>query len=220
MVSGIEKNIYNTYLRISRTARNKPFSYRKNFDNLEDSICVSLHRINILLQKYPHIDPEDYFLAPYKVYPNEEYFEIEYFAGMGAINAYSIYMKQLQELPPDREEQLQFIKKSLRFLGMFCIKNKINISDYPTFKSGITYDWMKHVKMHQVSIYSLMDFPGISDIIQKSEQDEKNLFLGDISEYFWGYKSKYIQSKIAKKLVRKGIEKIENIINNKHNVVE
>lgn len=215
MVTNAEKNLYNTYLRISRSSQNKPFSYRKDFTDLEDSAVVHLKRISALLSKYPHIDPDDYFLAPFKVYPNAEFFPLEYFAGMGGVNAYTIYMKQIQEMPPDSEEQIDFISKSLKTIGSFCIKHNIPVEKYSSFKTGITYDWMKHVKRHEVSIYALMEFSEISDIIKGAAEDEKELFLGDIGTYFWGYKTKYMQSKIAKTLVQEGLKRINNIVKQK-----
>lgn len=215
MLTNTEKNLYNTYLRISRSSRNKPFSYRKDFTDLDDSSILFTKRIAILLAKYPHIEAEEYFTAPFKIYPTAEYFPLEYFAGMGGVNAYTIYMKQIQEMSPDSDEQLQFIKKSLRFIGQFCIKNNISIEGYPTFKTGVTYDWMKHVKRHEISVYVLMEFPEISNVIREAAEDEKELFLGEVGTYFWGYKTKYMQSTVAKELVREGISKINKIVNSK-----
>jgi len=215
MLTNTEKNLYNTYLRISRSSRNKPFSYRKDFTDLDDSSILFTKRIAILLAKYPHIEAEEYFTAPFKIYPTAEYFPLEYFAGMGGVNAYTIYMKQIQEMSPDSDEQLQFIKKSLRFIGQFCIKNNISIEGYPTFKTGVTYDWMKHVKRHEISVYVLMEFPEISNVIREAAEDEKELFLGEVGTYFWGYKTKYMQSTVAKELVREGISKINKIVNSR-----
>jgi hypothetical protein len=176
---------------------------------------LHLKRIYSLLVKYPHITPEDYFTAPYKVYPNAEHFGLDFFAGMGGVAAYTNYMKQIQELPPDSEEQLEFIKRSLKYIGSFCIRQKITLEQYPTHKSGITLDWMKQIKKHEISIYVLMEFQEISNLIREVADDEKELFLGDVGTYFWGYKSKYNQSEFAKKLVKEGLAKINKIINDK-----
>ena len=212
MITNVEKNLYNTYLRISRTAKNKPFSYRKDFSDMDESTQLHLTRISNLLFKYPHINPDEYFLAPYKAYPNAEHFTIDYYSGMGAVEAFSIYMRQIQEMPPDSDEQLNFIKKSLKFIGSFCIKSKIEVKDYPNHKTGLTYDWMKHIKRHEISVYAIMEFPEVSSIIQAAAEDERELFLGDVGTYFFGYKSKYLQSTIAKQLMREGLEKISKIV--------
>ena len=217
MLTSLEKNIYNTYLRVSRTAKNQPFSYRKDFTDFDDSKTLWVKRIGNLLFKYPHIEAEEYFRAPFKVYPNAEHFTLEYFAGMGAVSAYSLYMKQIQEMPPDSEEQLKFIQKSLKYIGTYCIRNKINVNQYATAKTGVTFDWMKHVKKHEVSVYALMEFPEISKTISEAAEDEKELFLGDVGLYFWGYKTKYIQSEIAKQLVKEGISAINKVVKSKIN---
>lgn len=215
MITNLEKSLYNTYLRVSRTAENKPFTFRKDFSDMDDSVILTLKRISNLFIKYPHITPDDYFLAPYKVYPNADHFMLDYYAGMGAINSYSLYMKQIQELPPDNDIQLEFIKKSLKYIGSYCIKNNIALEQYITRKTGLTYDWMKQVKKHEISIYVLMEFPEINNIIEGVPDDERELFLGDLGKYYIGYKSKYIQSKIAKQLVKEGIKRIKKVINEK-----
>jgi hypothetical protein len=215
VITNLEKNLYNTYLRVSKTAENKPFTFRKDFSDMDDSVILSLKKISNLFIKYPHITPDDYFLAPYKVYINSEHFPLDYYAGMGAINSYSLYMKQIQELPPDSDIQLEFIRKSLKHLGSFCIKNKINIEQYPKFKSGLTYEWMKQVKKHEISIYVLMEFSEINNIIESTPEDERELFLGSLGKYYMGYKAKYIQSETAKLLVKEGIKRIKKIISDK-----
>jgi hypothetical protein len=216
VVTQTEKNLYNTYLRISRSSRNKPFSYRKDFSDLDDSTALHLKRIYNLLSKYPHIKADDYFAAPFKVYPNADFFPLDFFAGMGGVNAYTVYMKQVQEMSPDSNEQIEFIQRSLKYIGMFCIKNGITLKQYPKHKTGVTYSWMKHVKKHEISIYSLMDFPEISNIISNTPEDERELFLGEMSRYFWGYKTKYIQSKLAKEFVEQGLKKVEKVIKSKN----
>ena len=49
-----EKNIYNTYLKISR--RGKGFKYRKNFDNLSDENLTYIKKISHILSN-KKIDP-------------------------------------------------------------------------------------------------------------------------------------------------------------------
>ena len=66
----LEKNVYNTYLRVSRTRSGKQFKYRKNFDNFEDNKSyVPVKKIAKLLANHTHININDYFNAPYEVYP-------------------------------------------------------------------------------------------------------------------------------------------------------
>ena len=208
-----EKNLYNTFLYISRTIKNKPFTSRKNFDEISDKDKICLKRISILLNKYPHIDSKFYFKAPYEIYKDEEYFDLEFYSNMSGVKAYTLCMKQLQEKDPDSDEQIEFIIKSLKFIGAFCLRNNISLNDYITHKTGVTYDWMKHIKQHIISVYSLMEFSGVFDVISKTPKEEQVLFLGDVSDYFYSYKEKYLKSTKAKYLIEQSIQKINTIIN-------
>lgn len=212
-LTNAEKSLYNVYLKVSRSIKGKPYSYRKDFNDFEDRNAILIHRIQTMLYKYPHIDPEDYFKAPYIIYPDQDHFSLDYYVGMGAINAFTLYMKKIQELPPDDNIQLEQIKKSLKFIGKYCIEHKIPLDLYAEYKTGVTYDWMKHLKAYKVSVYALMEFDNILKAISDTPEDERELFLGDAGKYFLGYKAKYIQSCFAKHLVREGIEKIKKVLN-------
>jgi hypothetical protein len=124
-------------------------------------------------------------------------------------------MKQLQEKDPDSDDQIQFISNSLKFIGSYCMRMKIPLDQYPEHKTGVTYDWMKHVKNHEVSIYSLMEFSKIYEIIREVQDDEKELFLGEIGQKYYSFKDRYMKSENAKYLVQQGIKKIKTIIEQK-----
>lgn len=207
-----EKNNYNSYLYALRTTQGKPFSPRKDFAKFDEKDSYHLRRITTMLNKYPHIKPEMYFKAPFMLYKDKTFFGLDYFAGMAAVKSFTVYMKKIQEQEPDSDDQMKFIQESLKYIGAFCIKNKITVEEYPKHKTGITFDWMKHVKTHQVSIYSLMEFDDIQDTMREVAEDEKELFLGPIGKSFYTYKDRYVRSKDAKYLVTQGLNKIRKII--------
>jgi hypothetical protein len=210
--SKYEQNLYNTHLHVSRVSRNKPFTARKDFSKLGAEKAAALKRIGNMLLKYPHITPELYFKAPYELYPDEEHFELKYYAGMGAIKTYTQYMKRMRELPPDHEYQMEEIKKSLKFIAKFCSEKQISLSNYITYQTGVTFDWMKHVKQHQVTIYALMEFPEMFDKIMSVPEEEREMFLGDTGKYFLGYKTKYNKSSDARHLVSEAIKRIDKLL--------
>jgi len=212
MITKFEQYLYNTYLYVSRTERGKPFSPRKDFSDMDPKKENHLRRIANLLTRYPHIDPKIYFKAAYEIYADQEFFELSYFSGMGAVNAYTLFMKKMRELPPDDDHQIERLKESLKFIAKFCYDNKITLKEYITFQTGVTYDWMKHLKRHQISVYALMEFPQVYDTIVSVPEDERELLLGDCGKYFLGYKSKYLKSKKAQHLVSEAIKKIDKII--------
>lgn len=211
-LSSYEKHLYNTYLVISRKSRNKPFTTRKDFNDLDIVKIHELKQISNLLQRYPHIKPEDYFQAPFDLYPDEEYFDLKYFATVNGVNAYTKYRRKIETLSPDNDKQLEFIAESLRFILKYCLERKIDIEQYINSKTGITFDWMKHLKRHEISVYVLMEFPEVYDCIMQVSDDERELFLGDFGKYFLGYKTKYLSSEKAKILVSEGLKKIKKLV--------
>lgn len=215
MISEKEKELYNTYLAVSRTARNQPFTPRKNFDRFEDSQeYLYIHKINEFLTSYPQILPKLFFKAPYELYKDKEYIDLKFYTTGNAIKVYTIYMNQLQEESPDSEYQIQFIKNSLRFIGMFCIENKIPIEEYILHSGGVTYTWMKHIKERKISIYVMFNFSNLFDIIHSIPKDEIDLLLGNIINEISIYKNRYDTSKQARHIIVEGFKRLKNLIDN------
>jgi len=215
-----EKQFYNLYLVTSRSVRNKPFSKRKNWDGFEDKPeYLAIRKVCNLFNNHPQIKPEIYFKAPFKVYPDTEHFPIEFFATQKAIKVYTMYLKTQQEMSPDTDEQIQFIKDSLRYIAMYCVRNKINIYEYITHKSGITYSWMQHVRQHYVSIYALFEYAELPSVVNSIPEDEKDLFLGNIAEELFAYKTRYMRSITAKRVVQEGMKRITKVVD-EHNKIK
>jgi len=213
MVTRNEKDVYNLHLSISRSSRNKPFKIRENFEGLEETPdYLFLKKLTKFFFDFPHIDPNIFFKAPYSIYPDEEWFDLKFFASLKAVNAYSIYFKSLQEKSPDSQENIEFIKNSLRFIGSFCIRNNILLSDYMKYSKGITSIWMKHIKEHKISVYVLLEFPEFYSTIQTTPSDEVYMFLGYIYDNLQTYINRYNTSVIARKFVKEGMKKISDFI--------
>ena len=116
MINEKEKSIYNSFLYASRKAKNKPVRLRQNFDNLESKDEVALKKLNLLLSKYTHINYSDFFIAPYKVYGSDNYFDLTFFNTRRAIKCYSMYCKDKQVQDPDSEESINTLKECLKFI--------------------------------------------------------------------------------------------------------
>ena len=213
MINEKEKDLYNTYLAVSRSSRNKPFKLRQNFDDFENTPeHINSRKIVRFLSQFPQIKANLFFRAPYELYKDTEYVDLKFYTTQKAVKTYTVYMKQLQEESPDSDHHIQFIKDSLRFIGMFCIKNKIPLEEYVTHSSGATYSWMKHVKEHNISIYVMFEFPNIFDIIRATPNDELDLLLGSIAVGLAGYRNKYSTSKNARRVVKEGFKRIKRVI--------
>lgn len=212
-MSNREKELYNTYIAVSRSLRDKPFRLRQNFEDFENNPdYIYIKKIEYFLRQFPQIKIKHFFSAPYVLYKDVEYFDLKFFATQRAVKAYTVYMNQLQEESPDSDHHIQFIKDSLRFIGMFCIKNKIPLNEYIHHSSGVTYSWMKHVKERSITIYSVFEFPEVFSIIRKCPKDEVDLFLGTLITGLSGYKNDFDKSKNARRIVKEGLKRIKRVV--------
>jgi hypothetical protein len=197
-VNPLEIRIYNTHLAISRSLRNKPFQLKKSFEGFEkDPKYLSVKRLFNFFSRYPEIDLSTYFMAPYKLYPDVDYFDLNYFASPRAIKSYTLYKQFLQMTSPD--QQMEDVKKSLLFISKFCIKNQIQLHDYLAFKeTGSENSWVYHFKKNEINAYSLMEFSDLSSYINEMAEDTREFFLGDFGKNFLNYRQKYINSEKLK----------------------
>jgi hypothetical protein len=193
------KNIYNIYLRSIRTAQDKPFRYRKDFTKFEDEKVIVCSRLARFFKDCEHINPEDFFKAPFQLLDNFNP-SLEFYASAKARRCYSITQKKLLNSPPDSEYQLNFTKDSFKFLIQFCKENKISLQEYINNENFPPF-WALHIKTKKINIYSLMAFDNIRDKIEKLDNDIGELYLGEIYKNYYVYKRAFMQSNKMRKLV-------------------
>ena len=189
----LEIKIYNTHLVVSRTLKNKPFKVKKSFDGFEeDPKYVSIKRLVNFFTRYPDIDMTTYFKAPYKLYND-------------------VYKQLLTQTLPDT--QFDSVKESLVFISRFCLKNKIQLHDYLSFKeNGSENSWVYHIKKNEINPYSLMEFDNVSSYINEMAEDTKEFFLGDFGKNFLEYRQKYINSEKLRPFLIKAFIKLKLFI--------
>jgi len=202
-VTETEERIYNKHLAISRSLRNKPFKLKGDFTDFENNPkYVSLKRLSVFFSRYPNIDIDTYFIAPYKIYKDVDHFDLNYFASPRAIKTYTIYKQQQEMLSPDK--QISDVKNSLFFIVKFCITNKVQLHDYPSFKfTGMSPEWVYHLKNKKINPYSLMEFTGIFPYINEMPFDERELLLGNFGKTYPDFKSRYNSSNELKSFLSK-----------------
>ena len=179
MITEYEKHIYNTFLRVSRSRNKQPFKLRKNFEKVDNELYVGLKKVSSFLKRFPHIKIEDYFNAPYNLYPDEQYFPLEYFHSLKATRAYTLAMKQQENLDPDSAEQLTNIKESLVFIKRFCNEKSISPVDYINHKTNNEYSFVLHLKEHKVNIYSLLGYLGFEKNIKQRDAEIIKFIIGE-----------------------------------------
>lgn len=202
-----QKTIFNKHLAISRTLKNKPFKKRQDFSTLEQIKLTYLRRLEVFFLKYSEVNIDSYFIAPYKLYPDTEYFGLDYYASPRGIKAYSIYIKDLKYKSPDLQKDVTL--QSLCFIGTFCIKNRINLDDYALFKTDLEPAWIYHLSLGKINCYVLMEFPSIYSIIEEMPFDTKTLLLGDFGHNFFTYKNMYNQSKTLKSTLVSAYQRVK-----------
>ena len=209
-LSEFEQYIYNTHLRISRSRKNLPFKYRKDFSHLNDIYINSLKKIAIFLAKFPHIKLENFIKAPYIIYSDQEHFELDYYTTLKATKAYTLYEKRLETMDPDTDDQLKNTIESLKFISTFCLENNINVEDYIEHQTGDRPTYILHLKEHRVNVYSLFGFPSFERSIRALDMELLKFILGDdFLNNLPSFRLKYFASKKAKKVIELGIQKIK-----------
>jgi len=208
-----EENLYNEFLIVTRTVKNQPLKLRRNFSQIDDKIILSLKKLNIFFKKHKHIVPYDFFIAPYKVYQDEDYFDITYFTTLKAVKAFSVYQQMLANSSPDSDEQILFTQKSLKTILEFCRKERITLPNYITHKLGVTPTFLLHLKEHKVNIYTLLGFENFEIEFKKIESDMVKFMLNEqIYEQIQKNKIKFYGSKKLQQLVNAGLARIKNIL--------
>jgi hypothetical protein len=212
-ITELEKAIYNKHLAVSRSQRNKPFRLKKDFSDFQNTDkSVFLKRLSVLFQKHPEINLDVFFKAPYVLYPDVDYFGLDYFASMRAIKCYAMYKKQVFLQDPD--SQLEEVKQSLRFIANFCISQKIYLHQYPFHRTADLYSWMIHYKENKINIYSVFEFSGVFSSIKELTEEVQNFFISGFVEQFQNLFVKYNNSKEIKPYMRKAFSTISTFVEN------
>ena len=207
----LEKLLFNKHLAVSRSIKNKPFKLKKNFEDLIDTDKHKyLKRLSTLFTKHPDINPDIFFKAPYKLYPDVEYFGLDYFSTMRAVKAYTTYKKQLFLQDPD--SQLQEVESSLRYIATFCIQNKLYLHQYPYHRTAELFTWMQHYKQNKINIYSMMEFQNIFSLVKELAEDVQRFFVSDFVEQFQTLYGMYNNSNELKKYIQKALPVLSTFV--------
>ena len=200
-----EKNIYNLFLATNKRINNKPFKFRKNFDNFEDEKYIYINRLSSFFKKFNHIKIEDFFEAPYFVY-GEKYFDLKFYCTQKAIKTYSLYHDRFLLNNPDSEQTIEKVKTSLNFIQEYCKDKNLKIKDYITFKEQTYNIFLKHLKERRINFFILFCFPFENEIkgIDKETRSMFNENLNNINylrtKLYTSSKCKIIINHIKNKL--------------------
>jgi hypothetical protein len=209
-LSKFEEQIYNIHLRSARTRKSLPYKFRKDFSSLDDKTRSTLKKIANFLRRHSHINLEEFISAPYKIYKDEEFFNLEYYATLKAVKAYTLYHNSMLYENPDNEEQLQNIVKSLKYIQEFCKANNIALTDYLKHMSDKLPSFFIHLKEHHVSLYTLLGFNNFAKEFRSIDIETAKFILGEeFINRIEVCKTKLFSSEKAMKVITLGLQRVE-----------
>jgi hypothetical protein len=201
---------------VSRRIKGQPFKIKKDFTNLEEDKLVSLQKLSKLFNDYPNLKQEEFFEAPYKVYPDEDiYYPLDFYTRPKAIKCYTQYMKELEMTNPDSEQSLKRLIASLSFVAKYCKEKGIDLDQYESFEEGTLPCFVEHLKHHNINYYTLhaLTFrkPAIeSRILDFVFPDFYRIFQITRASFYNSSKMK----EVSKKAILKITEKLKETKNN------
>lgn len=210
MITKKEEAIYNSFLYASRSVKNKPTKFRRNFDNMSDKDVVYLKKLSSFFERHRNISFSNWFIAPYKVYSADDYFDLQFFTTRKALKCYTIYMRDREVESPDSEEMEALMKSCLSFIYNYCKDQNITIDEYKRRSEENLPLILLHLKEHKINFYMLHALEA-DTTIKSVETSILNFIIEDFWTTFSQTRTAFMGSKTLKEKTRKGIK----IINNK-----
>jgi hypothetical protein len=201
-----QKQIYNCYLKHLR--KGQPYNLRKNFDDLNGQTKIDLYKLQNFFNKFKQIRMDFFFEAFAFVYPNDDYPQLSFFCTRKALKCYSLYKEHKENQSPDT--MLDDIKKSVVFIGSFCMRNNILMQKYLKHKTLCIPTWIKHYKEGNINIYAVIAL-GYSNELNSLQEDERELWVPNLLQNITSYKIRYSNCK-SKVKIMKWLETTENFI--------
>lgn len=215
MITSTEKRIYNTFLAISRKKQNKPFKLRQDFENFEqDEKYPAIKKLAYFFERFPSIDINDYFLAPYAIYVNDEntYYDLQFYLSQKARSVYTMYMKKKENVDADSEENLKKCKESLMFIYKYCKDKGCSVEKYLEQEScdgSLLPAFAVHLKNRDINVYALFAFEDFENKFFRIPADLLEFMFGSLYTDFAQLRRKFVMSEKCKQVCRTGLKIIE-----------
>lgn len=207
-ITAKEKSIYNSFLIASRTAKNKPFRLRQDFTKIDSTTELILKKLSLFFIENNNITPTDFFIAPYKCYGADNYFDLQFFTTRKAIKCYSLFCKERETLNPDNEETVEYSKKCCGFIYKFCKENKLTLSEYKTMINGSTPIVLQHLRDHKINFHAIH---GLNNdrVLNQVEPELLDFYIKDFHKLMNETRIIFQQSTRLKTVIREALKIIE-----------
>lgn len=210
------KEVYNTFLKISRTRQNKPYKLRTDFSSFsETEYYLPVLKLKNFFDRNFTVNIEDFFTAPYEVYEEQDFYDLSFYNSMAAIKVYNLFCNKIIQLSPDSEVQIKNILRGVKHIENYCISNNIPLNKYLYHKqeNSITNSFIIHLKEKNISVYNLFAFKDFDKVYSKLDFDVMRFILNDIPLKLSILRGKFYSSTKGKKISITGLKIIEKSIN-------
>jgi len=204
----VEKKIYNSFLIAQRTIKGLPFKLRQNFDKISDAEYTTLKKLSFLFASNKQVDMLAFFTAPYKMYQDETYFDLQFFKTPKAIACYTAYMRKKETLSPDTEDMINACKRSCTFILRYCRTTNITLSQYKVINLGNTPVVLQHLRDHKINFYILHGLE-CNKTLKLVEPDLLDFFIKDFHDTLNITRTILAQSQKLKHIISAALKIIE-----------
>lgn len=209
MISDKQKLIYNIIHSTARKVKDKPFRFREDFSKIDSTTTLCLQKLETFFNSNANIKYNDFFIAPYKIFNDADYFDIQFFVTRKAIRCYADYMKKQETENPDSENIIESCKAACAFIYKFCKLNNINLNEYKNYINGTTPLILQHLREHKINFYVVQGL-AIDSIVNKYDSNITNFIVNNFYNTYNNTKSKFIKSNILKNTVRQALQIVES----------
>jgi hypothetical protein len=201
------EEIYNIFLKTSRSENNLPYKARKDFSKIQnEEYYPTLLKLENFFKRNPYVNLKDFFEAPYKVYEDEKHFNLDFYITQKAIKIYTLYQKKKVNSDPDSEFQKKIVSDGLVFIYEYCKNNNLDLNEYFNHKSGNLNTVFLHLKEKNISIYNCLAFEKFQEILNQNNFEFLDFMLGDIISKISIFRTKFYSSKTCKKICIEGLK--------------
>jgi hypothetical protein len=201
------ENIYNTYLRISRTKKNLPYKTRKDFSTISDDVnYATLLKLENFFNRNSYVNLNDFFEAPYMIYEDENHFDLNFYITQKAMKTYSLYQKKKTYLDPDSDVQRKAVLSGLEFIYKFCKHNKLGLHEYIYHKTNNMNTVFLHLKEKNISVYNCLSFSNFDKVVNSQNYELLEFMLGDVISKLSIFRTKLYSSVKCNKISTDGLK--------------
>ena len=209
------EEVYNLYLSISRGLKNKPWKPRKDFEGFDKTesgiLCL---RLSTFFSRFPQIRPKEFMEAPYKLYKDEDYFDLKFYLTQKAISCYTTVQKLKQEEQPDSDSHINSIIDTVKFIGTKCLSEKISFNQYCNKKAGYAWDVVNDFANGKINLYFLLALPNFDRIFDTMPEQDKELYFKSFYKDIVKFKMRLNTSVKAKKIINESIKRLSTHFSN------